>query len=534
MDTNVDNYTITELLQLIGLDSNNLSESNVLKKSNKLIDRFKSKNDKKLTVFFQKIQYKLLLYLKQTEETGNASEFTPNEEQTNNWWANEVIKQNDKVQNNKITERKQKIDIYDNEHVPMKRQELGVNNSYVVPVAQDKLNPNLENITKRIVNLDSQFRQASGGIDSISTDYTLDLSDPLLDVLSLKLYSIQIPYSWYVIDYQYGNTCFWVVNKDIYYNVSIEPGNYSTTDFVSTLNASFLSAGFTANSSGVFVSYNSNNGKISLSLNETIDPSGSPIIANSDTNPFILFFDFTGEYICTETSGCQAQNLAINGTLGWLMGFRLPQVPILTMNTAPATIDLYGTKYLILVIDDFNQNQINNGLVTITEISNTLDIPPYYNPTTPHICSDSSTNTALLETQLPQTQNIGYNLTEKITVLYKNIPTVLPTAPRTMTQAQIYSVNQIIKNREKTTSYRGKAPTSSDTFALIPVKHSGLSTGDVYVEFSGALQDNQRIYFGPVDISRMHIKLLDDRGFTVDLHGAEWSVTLVSTSLYQY
>jgi hypothetical protein len=532
MTTNVDNYTISELLQMIELDENNLSESAILKKTNKLIEKFKSENNSKLTLFFQKIQYKLLLYLKQTEETGNASEFTSNDKQTNDWWSNEALKQNDKIQTDKITERKQKIDVYDNEHVPMKKQELGVNNGYVVPIAQDKLNPKLENITKRIVNLDSQFRQASGGIDSISTDYTLDLSDPLIDVLSLNLYSIQIPYSWYVIDYQYGNTCFWVVNKDIHYNVSIEPGNYSASDFVTTLNESFAIAGFTANSSGIFVSYNTNNAKISLILDGAIDPNGNIIIAESDA--YFLFFDFTGEYICTETSGCQAQNLAINGTLGWLMGFRLPQVPILSINTPPAIIDLYGTKYLILVIDDFNKNHINNGLVTITEISNTLDIPPYYNPTTPHNCSNLTQDISQLQQEYQQSQNIGYNLTEKITILYKNIPTVLPTAPRIMTQAQIYSVNQIIKNREKTTSYRGKAPTSSDTFALIPVKHSGLSTGDLYVEFSGVLQDNKRNYFGPVDISRMHIKLLDDRGFTVDLHGAEWSVTLVSTSLYQY
>ena len=532
MSLNVDDYTISELLDFIKLNENNMSEERIIKKTDKLINKYKTENNKKLTLFFQKVQYKLLLYLKQTNETGNASEYTPNEKQTNEWWSNEALKQKDKIQNEKITERKQKIDVYDNEHVPMKKQELGVNNTFALPVAQDKLNPNLENITKRIVNLDSQFRQASGGINSISTDYTLDLSDPLTDVISLNLYSIQIPYTWYVIDYQYGNTCMWVVNNDNHFLVSIEPGNYTATNFVSTLNTAFLTSGFTSDSN-IFVSFNANNGKISLYLGGSIDPNGNIINENM---AYFLFFDFTGEYICTETSGCQAQNLAINGTLGWLMGFRLPQVPILTTNTAPAVLDLYGTKYLILVIDDFNQNHINNGLVTITEISNVLDIPPYYNPTTPHLCTNTGTlpNELQIINNQNQNQNIGFNLTEKITLLYKNIPTVLPTAPRTLTQAQIYSVNQIIKNREKTTSYRGKAPTSSDTFALIPVKHSGMSVGDVYVEFSGSLQDNQRIYFGPVDISRMHIKLLDDRGFTLNLHGSEWSVTLVSTSLYQY
>ena len=61
-----------------------------------------------------------------------------------------------------------------------------------------------------------------------------------------------------------------------------------------------------------------------------------------------------------------------------------------------------------------------------------------------------------------------------------------------------------------------------------------MTTGDLYVEFSGSLQDNKRIYFGPVDIDRMRVKLLDDKGNVVDLHGADWSITLISENLYQY
>jgi hypothetical protein len=110
----------------------------------------------------------------------------------------------------------------------------------------------------------------------------------------------------------------------------------------------------------------------------------------------------------------------------------------------------------------------------------------------------------------------------------------LPSAPRTLTQAQIYTINEIIKNRSKTISYRAKAPTNSDTFALIPIKYGSLTTNEIYVDFSGSMQDNKRIYFGPVDIDRMRIRLLDDRGNIVDLHGADWCITLISENLYQY
>jgi hypothetical protein len=54
------------------------------------------------------------------------------------------------------------------------------------------------------------------------------------------------------------------------------------------------------------------------------------------------------------------------------------------------------------------------------------------------------------------------------------------------------------------------------------------------VEFSGSLQDNKRTYFGPVNIDRMRVRLLDDKGNILNLNGAEWSISIISENLYQY
>jgi hypothetical protein len=51
---------------------------------------------------------------------------------------------------------------------------------------------------------------------------------------------------------------------------------------------------------------------------------------------------------------------------------------------------------------------------------------------------------------------------------------------------------------------------------------------------SGQFRENKRIYFGPVNIDRLKLTLLDDRGNIVDLHGGDWNVTLISENLYQY
>ena len=95
-------------------------------------------------------------------------------------------------------------------------------------------------------------------------------------------------------------------------------------------------------------------------------------------------------------------------------------------------------------------------------------------------------------------------------------------------------INEINKNRNNNTNHLSKAPTSPDILAIVPVKISGVNTGSLLVEFSGSLQDNIRTYFGPVDIDRMAVKLLDDKGNILNLNGADWCTTFICECLYQY
>ena len=539
IDTNVNNYSRAELLAILDLNDN-ASDQQIIDASDKYIDKFTNENKGTLALFFQKIQDRLLESNDNYIDEANASADGPqlSDFQTNLWYGDQALTQSDPIQRNKITDREQKIDIYDNQHVPMNRQQLGVANVIDPGVAQDKLNPNLKNITSRYINLDSQFRQPG----MTATDYTLDLSDPLTNVLSLRLYSIQIPFTWYKIDYKYNNTCFWVHINDptpgkgeIDVVINIEPGNYNSTTFKPALIKAFEDVGFT---SGTFtINYNSANAKLNIILNGATytDPTtsvsytitGIPIdnTFDSTTDSYFIFFDPTGKYNCdNDFNYCnQSANLIFNNTLGWIMGFREPIIPIYNGNgnTGTAVLDLSGTKYLILILDDYNQNHINNGLISITELSNKVDMPSYYNLSLPKYCPPTTTF------------NNEFNPNE-FDATYNPTPTYLPSAPRTLTQAQIYTINEIAKNNNRNTNYRVKAPTNSDTFALIPIKYGSMNTGEMYVEFGGTMQDNKRIYFGPVDIDRMHIKLVDDRGYTLDLHGADWCITLISENLYQY
>jgi hypothetical protein len=576
-DTNVSNYTLSELLTIVEIDNEETNYDDILEKTDHLINKFKTRNPK-LANFFKEVQSELLEYAKgldvesDEDTTGkilvesriegfgtmtNDANYNAGEKQISDWYKNENLTQSDQNQVDKITQRKQKIGIFGNQHAPMNREQIATTDTFSLPVKQDSLNPNLKNTINRFVNLDSQFRQYTSGIESSSTNYTLDLSDTLKNALSLSLYSYQIPFSWYVLDDAYGNTCFWIV--DVSSNnsipVSVPSGNYSQSEFQTQLNTSFQNAGFSTPAVSGYVTannpvyYNANNGKITLFLyyGTYTDPNGVLSSFTITTETSIVFYDFTGILQCS-VNCISNVNHYFNNTLGWIMGYKLPYVGIdPSGNSASSVLDLNGTKYLILVVDDYNQNHVNNSLVSISQYSNTLKMPNYYSPDLPYTCLtpgqqgnnlsqlvDGVVAQSLFDNQTVNAEN-GLLIAGKYDSRYVTTPIVLPSAPRTLTQAQIYTINEINKNNSNLTNYLAKAPTSSDILAIIPVKTStGVPTGSLLVEFSGSLQDSVRVYFGPVNIERMAVKLLDDKGNILNLNGNDWCCTFVCECLYQY
>lgn len=573
VDTNIGNYTLSELMAIVELEE--LDPNEIVKKTNKLIKRFKiSKPD--LSAFFIQVRSQLLQYAQglivqpkkdtfdkivvetyqnMNDQDGNTqdAEYPSASQQTNNWYENEYPQQSDTNQTNKITNRQQKIQVYGNQQVPMNREQIATTDTYNLPVKQDSLNPNLKNTINRFVNLDSQFRQATSGPESSPANYTLDLSDSLKDAISLCLYSYQVPQSWYVVDKYYGNTCFWIVDDSLSIPISITSGNYNQSSIVSELERAFLNAGFSGggktDASGNIVHFEINqiNAKITFYLYGSIYSGVDGELTISETTQ-ILFYDFSGKKMCENNCFSKANNF-LNNTLGWLLGYRLPYIDVLEQgNEAPAIINLNGTKYLILVIDDYNQNHVNNSLVSISQLNNTLKLPNYYTNDLIYTCNlpqEQSNNlngliAGVTEQSIVQLQTTnplnGLLIGDKYKEEFMTTQQIVTSAPRQLTQSQIHTINEINKNRNSNTSnYLAKAPTSGDILAIIPVKTSTVTpTGSQIVEFSGSLQSNKRIYFGPVDIDRMAVKLLDDKGNILNLNGTDWCVTLICECLYQY
>ena len=218
------------------------------------------------------------------------------------------------------------------------------------------------------------------------------------------------------------------------------------------------------------------------------------------------------------------RNVTWDTTLGWILGYRLSTIYYLSDYTSARTVTITADtcistnlfNYFLITLDDYNQNHLNDGLVTITAKDTDIPLPSYANRTN-YTCD-------------PVTKELTYN-TEQRTDYSK------------LTQNQIYALNQVANSKISSTTQvtagevssknYGSGPFAKDVFGIIPLKLPGLQNGSSYVEFGGTLQNQERIYFGPVNIHRMSVKLLSDRGNVVDLNGTNWSFSLVCEQLYR-
>jgi hypothetical protein len=533
IDTNINNYTLVDLLTILEIDVPTVE--NVTESTERYIRKYESENNQTMVFFFTDIRDSLLVYVNELKSKKDA-EYADARAEYNLWWnSQQVLPQTDQVQKDKITERRNNATTFSNQYFPMNSKQLGVTNVKNVDVAQDTLNPNLTNTTNRIISLDSQYRQVTG-ISSPSTDYTLDLNEPLLNVLSLRPYSFQVPYTWYTVDIQ--NSCFFITLTDgentTSVTISLQYGNYSTTSFIEELTTSLTDAGFTFSSTPA--SFNSINGKITLYLYGGTYVDGDITYTIDDTT-VVTFFDPSNELSCY--NGPCLPTTVISHTLGWLMGFRLPFINVYSDgNEAVAILSLSGPKYLIVVLDDFNQNHINGGLIGIDQLSKTLKLPTYYSRDLPYVCTPADptgTNIKTNTVELANNVDAGTLIMDKWNATYVPTVKVLPSAPRILTKSQIYSINEILKNNSRySNAVKTSSPSCTDTFAIIPLDKKNMTTGEIYVEDSSTLQLNKRIYFGPVNIDRFHLKLLDDRGNLLNLNGGEWCMTIIAEVLYQY
>ena len=185
----------------------------------------------------------------------------------------------------------------------------------------------------------------------------------------------------------------------------------------------------------------------------------------------------------------------------------------LTGDTA-INVNLYN--YVMIILDDYTQNHLNDGLVTITSTDSDIPLPSYASRNLMHCQPLTQTSSKLVVDQTPR---IGNGTTDT-------------TTNNQLTLKQMYAANQILYNQANKELTKSSGPFVQDIFGLVPIKTSGLQPGQSYIEFGGTLQNQDRLYFGPVNLRRMTIQLLNDKGTLLDLNGTNWSFSLLVEQMY--
>jgi len=516
--TNVDSYTNDELLQILDLNA----APNPQEIQNKV--RIMMRQYPSIAFFFSQVGERLEAEYADANDAADSDQQQDQDDEANIWLKNQYLQQKGSKEFNQYTSRDNKVQIFEddkNDHDQMKQERLGAVDVVNVPVSQGSLNPILKNVTSRVIMLDSAYRQNIVPYDSVSaasTDYTLDLSDTLNKTLSIKLSSVQIPFTWYNFADYLGNTCFMYATSP-----SPFPDNHLNLSGMQQ----FLLPNGSYTSSGAL--------KVALNL---VSPLQFTFSVGTTNNLFtiknlstdyirIVFYNGKNPTMsCGTASGCRIPS-KLDNNLGWNLGFRgtnlkgLDSSLVIAYDLDPtgfpddsvvASVPYcnVGPTYFLLVVDDFNQNHLNQGLVNIDDTDTTLNPPSYINADINYSCFSTDD---------------GFN---------SPFPVYIPNAPARLTQAQLYAANQIMENRRNTTNIRTSGPTTTDVLAVIPLKVGGLSFGEKYIEFGSSLLQNERVYFGPVNISRMRVTLRDDKGNIVNLNGADWSFSLISTHLYEF
>ena len=451
IDLNIDNYNVDELLLIYEITELPITREKIIMKTNVFIDKFSKKQDDDMVNFFEKAKERLLRYI--DDLTIQKSD--------------EAIIWENKYNTNQLN---QPVKIVDENNEPI-------------------VGSNITTKTQLFIVLNSEFIVEN---NSDSTDYLVTLPDTIYDVISLRLYSVSLPYTWYKIDSSYGNNFFYLYTNisTVPYLINIEEGNYNPEQLVDVVSDELRKI-----KENYGVIYNSINGKTTLLLDNEVSK--------------VVFFGSNG-----------FGNAKMNYNLGWILGYRKKEYinvdyrelvfpisepqpesepePIIDwkiVSESPCVVK--GTQYIEIYIDDFQKNRQNTNIINVYQESNTS-----------------------LET--PINYNVDYQRDGTGQVVF---------ASPGITKNQICAINKIEEDREREKDDRTGVSGVSDIFAVCNVPSSA-NIGDTINLDNPILQTNIRNYLSQVNISKMRVRLLDDKGNNLNLNSNDWTMTIICERQY--
>ena len=311
MDLNIENYNVEEIFDILNIEI--------------------KVHDLTRELLYNKLQTKI-----NQLRSAETSEISENKAQLVDFFYQCYIKVTG------LLEEKQKNTlIVQDDHNIIKHKENKKEEYYQVNVKSGLINPLTIKTLKKVIAIDTRFRDNYE--NTSSTDFIINLPDPLKKVLSLQVINYQLPYTIYSVSKKMGSHSFYV-NSTL---IEIMDGGYDEILLVQKINEKLPS-------------------DISLSFNSI-----SSKFIFTGVNVFSLNFDYI-------QNSSMRYNLATNVdkiqlTLGWIMGFRY--IEYSGSNSYQAENCYNGgisNKYYMLSLNDY-QNNHNNTFVSAFKYQSLTD-----------------------------------------------------------------------------------------------------------------------------------------------------------------
>lgn len=288
---------------------------------------------------------------------------------------------------------------------------------------QGKINPLDKRIVRQFLNIDTRFRDNYNA--TLSSNFHLDLPLRVTNVVSMQLSALELPATFYNISRVFGSNYFTVIRDGISKQIIFPEGNYDPSVLCNYINNTLI--GFGLPFSEIFFAteiYNNNGtGKMIAKLIDTA----------TSLNNFSINFQY-------DALGNDNGNVALQLKIGWKMGFRESTYENANYYVSEGLVDLSGSKYVYLSVNDFNNN-VSDGFYSAFTSS----------------------------------------------ILNKNI--------------------------------LARISMTSPPFSNIIQNNLGLIT-------------YPRQYFGPIDVQKLQIQLLDEYGRAIDLNNMDYSFCLTMQTVY--
>jgi len=361
MDLNIENYTYSDLLNVFKISNNNSLEN--IEKMNIFLETIKKNYSKEIVIFFTKA-YNVICSIFNLHKI-NRIDSIENFEIINEYY--QKIKSIKNLENKQVEQvisylEDLQNDSYINSYVKIlptdnklsSRDNRSLYNNIQTNIVENTLNNNIapgninsiKRITKNLnLNMNSCFR--SNYFQSNSSDFQYIIPSEIKNIVSMRLISLEIPHSWYLISKNNKNDFFEIMVSIISeehienqsHKIYISEGNYNAKTLEDYLNKTYFC--------------DSNNDNLLKYIRFLIHPYNNKTtfeILHNDINISLLF---SSEYNDNPLS-----------TFGWLCGFRMTNYLNVFKNiTSEGIFDNGSENYIYVIINDYQYNTNHMNIV---------------------------------------------------------------------------------------------------------------------------------------------------------------------------